>query len=110
MTEKKQKFLPEHFFMAITVISALFSFFWLAKTGGRCLDAIISGSGNDKFMDFFNHISYVREPTKVYFTSQHAVSLRLFILCIIYSVSYCRLMLQSCMILLQHLLLQCCCM
>lgn len=31
MTDKKQKFLPEHFFMVITVISALFSVFSLQR-------------------------------------------------------------------------------
>lgn len=110
MTEKKQKFLPEHFFMAITVISALFSVFWLAKTGGRCLDTIISGSGNDKFMDFFNHISYVREPIKVYFTSQHACFPPLiYFMYYLFSIilpADATVMYDS----LQHLLLQCCCM
>lgn len=28
--------------------------------------------GYDSFMDFFNHITYVRNPSKVYFTSIHA--------------------------------------
>jgi len=54
------------------VCSIAFSFLLLIQTSGACLDAIVSGGGKDTYMDFFNHITYVRNPKNVYFSSENA--------------------------------------
>lgn len=67
-----KKFAPCQLFIIMAIISILFSVLWLIKTRGSCLDSIVSGSGNDRFMDFFNHITYARDPKNLYFSSHHA--------------------------------------
>ncbi len=69
---KQRKFSPLCVFVILTVCSIVFSVFMLIKTSGTCLNFIVSGGGNDRYMDFFNHITYVRVPGNVYFSSQHA--------------------------------------
>lgn len=69
---KKSKFTPFLLFILLMAGAAIFSVLVLLRTRGACLDTIVSGGGNDRFMDFFNHISYVRDPQNVYFASEHA--------------------------------------
>lgn len=53
---KQRKFSPLCVFVILTVCSIVFSVFMLIKTSGTCLNFIVSGGGNDRYMDFFNHI------------------------------------------------------
>lgn len=69
---RRKGYLPQFLFIMLTACSVVFSVFWLVRTNGTCLDMIVSFGGNDRFMDFFNHITYVRDPQNVYFSSQHA--------------------------------------
>lgn len=70
--KKKAEIGPEEFFFLLAAGQFVFSLFYLARTGGQVLHTVIPSHGADQFMDFFNHISYVRDPGKVYFASQHA--------------------------------------
>lgn len=69
---KHQRLSPLCVFVILIVCSIAFSIILLIKTSGACLDMIVSGGGNDRYMDFFNHISYVRKPKDVYFSSVNA--------------------------------------
>lgn len=69
---KKYKFSTLTLYTILVAGSIVFSVFVLIRTGGLCLDTIVSGKGTDSFMDFFNHISYVRDPQNVYYASEHA--------------------------------------
>ena len=69
---KHHKLSPLCVFIILMACSIAFSIILLIKTNGACLDMIVSGGGNDGYMDFFNHISYVREPKNVYFSSADA--------------------------------------
>lgn len=69
---KRYTFPPIVIYIVLMVCSVVFSVFMLVSTEGSCLDTIVSGGGKDTFMDFFNHISYVKNPQSVYFTSVHA--------------------------------------
>lgn len=64
--------MPPHLFILIMLLSIIFSVFWLMKTHGSCLDTVVSASGNDRFMDFFNHITYVRDRRQLYYSGMHA--------------------------------------
>lgn len=70
--KQEKTFTPPHRFISITLLSVLFSVFWLIKTHGSCLDVVVSASGNDRFMDFFNHITYARDRRQLYFSGMHA--------------------------------------
>lgn len=69
---KNRKFSPLWVFVILMSGSIAFTVYLLIKTSGACLDTIVSGAGNDRYMDFFNHITYVRDPKNVYFSSEHA--------------------------------------
>lgn len=68
----KTRFSPTALFFLCTAAQLLFSILYLISTGGNALLSIMPAQGADQFMDFFNHISYVREPGGVYFASPHA--------------------------------------
>jgi len=59
-------------FFILTAGSLLLSLVYLAGTSGTALDYVIFQSGKDRFMDFFNSISYASDPAKTYFISYHS--------------------------------------
>ncbi|MBD5540598.1 MAG: DUF2029 domain-containing protein [Lachnospiraceae bacterium] len=61
-----------HVFFGIALGMALFSACYLVKTHGSALDMVVFADGRNLFMDFFNHITYVRNPEEVYFVSPQA--------------------------------------
>ena len=52
---------PCKLFFGIWICAAIASVISLLSTHGACLDKIIAVQGNDRFMDFFNHISYTHD-------------------------------------------------
>lgn len=70
--EKNIRFNPTGLFFLLAATQMLFSIVYLMRTGGSALYSIMPAQGADQFMDFFNHISYVREERGVYFASPHA--------------------------------------
>ena len=67
-----KKLSPVNIFIAVSLgITFLSVLFAIAKKD-IVWDYLLSRTGNDAFMDFFNHITYVRDPSKVYFQSPHA--------------------------------------
>lgn len=69
---KKYKFSAITLYVILVVGSIIFSVLVMVRTKGLCLDTVVSGRGTDNFMDFFNHITYVRDPQNVYYASEHA--------------------------------------
>lgn len=70
--EKNIWFSPTGLFFLLAAVQMLFSIVYLMRTRGSALLSIMPAQGADQFMDFFNHISYVREDCGVYFASPHA--------------------------------------
>lgn len=61
-------------FYLVWLVIAAFSIACLIHTHGGCLDNVVFSRGTDRFMDFFNHISYTRENgmANVYKTNANA--------------------------------------
>lgn len=69
---KKIRLRPIHSYFLLTGILFLVSLAYLFFTRGASLDQLIFQRGTDHFMDFFNHIDYVKHHRNVYFESPHA--------------------------------------
>ena len=52
---------PQWIFYGVWLIIFIISIIILARTQGNPLSTLVFNSGNDSFMDFFNHIAYVSE-------------------------------------------------
>lgn len=74
MKEKINRFSPAALFFIIWVFFAVCSVIFLLLTHGDRLDVLVFAGGMNRFMDFFNHISYVMRdgPGNVYSVSAHA--------------------------------------
>lgn len=59
-------------FFAINVIMILFSVCSLIRSHGTILDKYIYLRGNDRFMDFFNHIGYTADLKRTYYSDVNA--------------------------------------
>ncbi len=56
---------PQRLFVCLMIGLGLFGVFWLCYTRGACMRTVLP-SPEWYFMDFFNHIFYVQEPSNVY--------------------------------------------
>lgn len=56
---------PQSLFVCLMIGLGLFGVFWLCYTRGACMRTVLP-SPEWYFMDFFNHIFYVQEPSGVY--------------------------------------------
>lgn len=56
---------PQSLFVCLMTGLGLFGVFWLCYTRGACMRTVLP-SPEWYFMDFFNHIFYVQEPSGVY--------------------------------------------
>ncbi len=65
-----KEFTPKKLFFMILSVFTLASIIVLLATRGGIINYL--EFGDDGYMDFFNHIAYVDNPSKVYFTSMHA--------------------------------------
>lgn len=72
LEEKRSRFAPLHLFVMLSALITACSLIYVAVHRNTVWDHYIFRSGADMFMDFFNHITYVREPSKVYSVSEHA--------------------------------------
>ena len=70
MNKLYEKFSPKRLFFALSTCFALVSVISLLVTRGSVISDL--GFGGDGYMDFFNHISYVNDPSRVYFVSGSA--------------------------------------
>lgn len=70
--EKRSRFAPLHLFLILSALITACSLIYVAVHRNTVWDHYIFRSGADMFMDFFNHVTYVREPSKVYSVSEHA--------------------------------------
>ena len=70
--KRNKRICPSTLFFLLAVGQLVFSICYLSRTGGQVWHSMMPAKGADQFMDFFNHISYVRDPGRVYFASQHA--------------------------------------
>lgn len=69
---KRGGFSPLHVFIICSAILSVSSLIYAAVHRNDVWDHYIFRSGADMFMDFFNHITYVRKPSEVYSVSVHA--------------------------------------
>lgn len=58
--------------IGVDMIMLVFSFFCLIITHGSVLDSYIFLEGNDRFMDFFNHIGYTADLKRTYYADVNA--------------------------------------
>ena len=58
INQKDMRISPFTVYVTLSVVMIVLSCFFLAKNRGMYLDSLIDYQGNDRFMDFFNHISY----------------------------------------------------
>ena len=65
MKNGRYKLTPKRFLFMYLVISMILGMYYLCYTGGECLKLILQ-EADFCFMDFFNHIYYVKEPQCVY--------------------------------------------
>lgn len=72
LEEKRSRFAPLYLFVILSALVTACSLIYIAVHRNTVWDHYIFRSGADMFMDFFNHITYVREPSKVYSVSEHA--------------------------------------
>ncbi len=74
MPHRKNRLTPQHAFLLVWMLIAVFSVCYLLDTRCEFLWVVIAQQGNDRFMDFFNHITYVTAygAKNVYDTSVHA--------------------------------------
>ncbi len=72
LNKKKKGFSPIYLFLICSAFITASSFIYIALHRNTVWDHYIFRFGEDMFMDFFNHITYVREPSKVYSISEHA--------------------------------------
>ena len=63
---------PAGLFLLGSVLTVIFGFLQIMKTDGEAWNTILFYSWNDYFMDFYNHVSYVENPSTVYWSSVHA--------------------------------------
>lgn len=69
---KTKKVSPFALFFILWGLFSFASLIVLLITRGSVLNSIILSCGDDRFMDFFNHIQYCDDPSAVYFVSPHA--------------------------------------
>ena len=74
LSMRKSQLTSSDTFFIVWIMCLICSFVSMVITHGSCLDGIVCANGNDKFMDFFNHIQYVRinGHYNVYQASVHA--------------------------------------
>ncbi len=70
MNKIYEKFPPRRLFFALSAVFTLASVISLLVTRGSIISEL--GFGSDGYMDFFNHIAYVEDPSRVYFSSGSA--------------------------------------
>lgn len=68
----KKKCDPAYIFILVAAVGILGSLCVLLLTKGSAWPSILFASGADSFMDFFNHIAYVKNPSETYFVSFNA--------------------------------------
>lgn len=69
---QKHLISPKGLFLFGSILTVITGFFWIMKTDGAAWHTILFYAWNDQFMDFYNHISYVENPSTVYWSSVHA--------------------------------------
>ena len=72
LNSKASSFSPVYLFLICSAVILVCSLIYISQHRNTVWDHYIFRFGEDMFMDFFNHITYVRVPSEVYSISEHA--------------------------------------
>ena len=72
LEEKRHRFSPVYAYLFGAALITSACLIYVSVHRNTVWDHYIFRAGGDMFMDFFNHITYVRNPSDVYSVSAHA--------------------------------------